>query len=74
MALPETDLRRIRTWARDRVPEQRWSELEVEADASTRHVDIVEVRPPWDGEGEHTRFPIAGCDTRRPLASGQGLA
>ena len=21
--------------------------------------DIVEVRPPWDGVGEHTRFPIA---------------
>ena len=24
-----------------------------------RHIDIVEVRPPWDGVGEHTRFPIA---------------
>jgi hypothetical protein len=22
-------------------------------------VTIVEVRPPWDGVGEHTRFPIA---------------
>ncbi len=31
----------------------------VEADISDRHVDIVEVRPPWDGAGEHTRFPIA---------------
>ena len=33
--------------------------LKVEADVSDRHVDIVEVRPPWDGVGEHTRFPIA---------------
>ena len=24
-----------------------------------RHVTIVEVRAPWDGVGEHTRFPIA---------------
>ena len=59
MALPETDLHRIRLWARERVPEHLWDELKVEADISDRHVDIVEVRPPWDGAGEHTRFPIA---------------
>jgi hypothetical protein len=29
------------------------------ADIGPRHVTIVEVRPPWDGVGEHTRFPIA---------------
>ena len=33
--------------------------MKVEADVFERHVDIVEVRPPWDGLGEHTRFPIA---------------
>ena len=59
MALPETDLHRIRVWARERVPEHLWDKLKVEADVSERHVDIVEVRPPWDGVGEHTRFPIA---------------
>lgn len=59
MTLPETDLRRIHTWARGRVPEHLWSELKVEADVADRYVDIVEVRPPWDGVGEHTRFPIA---------------
>ena len=60
MALPETDLRRrIRLWAHGRVPEHPWDELKVGADVSDRHVDIVEVRPPWDGVGEHTRFPIA---------------
>jgi hypothetical protein len=41
------------------VPEHLWDELKVDADVSDRHVDIVEVRPPWDGVGEHTRFPIA---------------
>ena len=59
VALPETDLHRIRLWARERVPEHLWDEVKVEADVSDRHVDIVEVRPPWDGVGEHTRFPIA---------------
>jgi hypothetical protein len=59
MALPETDLHRIRLWARERVPEHMWDQVRVEADLSDRHVDIVEVRPPWDGVGEHTRFPIA---------------
>jgi hypothetical protein len=59
MTLPETDLRRIHAWARDRVPEHLWPELKVEADVADRYVDIVEVRPPWDGVGEHTRFPIA---------------
>jgi len=59
MALPETDLHRIRLWARERVPEHLWDQVRVQADVSDRHVDIVEVRPPWDGVGEHTRFPIA---------------
>lgn len=34
-------------------------QVKVEADVSDRHVDIVEVRPPWNGVGERTRFPIA---------------
>ncbi len=59
MELPETDLQCIRLWTRERVPEYMWSELRVEADVCDRFVDIVEVRPPWDGIGEHTRFPIA---------------
>lgn len=50
MALPETDLHRIRLWARERVPAQLWDELKVEADVSDRHVDIVEVQPPWVGD------------------------
>jgi len=69
MTLPETDLHRIRPWARGRVPERLWSEVKVEADVADRYVDIVEVRPPWDGVGEHTRFPIARL--RYPKATGQ---
>lgn len=59
MAIPAADVDRIRLWCRERVPEHLWDQVRVEADVTTRHVDIVEVRPPWDGVGEHTRFPIA---------------
>jgi hypothetical protein len=41
------------------VAEHLWDQLKVEADVADRHVDIVEVSPPWDGVGEHTRGPIA---------------
>lgn len=57
--MPDADLQRIQRWALERVPEDLWDQLKVEADVSDRHVDIVEVCPPWDGVGEHTRFPIA---------------
>jgi hypothetical protein len=59
MTLPETDLHRIHACARGRLPERLWRELKVEADVADRYVDMVEVRPAWDGVGEHTRFPIA---------------
>ena len=59
MSLPEPDVQRIRLWASERVPEHLWEDLKVEADVADRYVDVVEVRPPWDGVGEHTRFPIA---------------
>ena len=71
MALPEADVRRIHAWARARVPEHLREQVKVEADVGARYVDIVEVRPPWNGVGEHTRFPIAGCATRRrPVGGG----
>jgi hypothetical protein len=59
VGVPETDVHRIRLWARGRVPEYLWDQVKVEADVSDRNVDIVEVRPPRDGVGDHTRFPIA---------------
>lgn len=57
--IPETDLYRIRRWATAKVPEHLWPQVKVEADVAPGHVDIVEVRPPWNGVGEATRFPIA---------------
>ena len=59
VATPDVDLHRIELWCRDRVPEHLWAQVKVEADVEPRHVTIVEVRPPWDGVGEYTRFPIA---------------
>ena len=59
MAIPQNDLDRIQLWTRERIPEEQWDELRVEADVSQRHVDIVEVGPPWDGIGEEDRTPIA---------------
>lgn len=71
MAIPETDLLRIQLWCRERVPEHLWSQVKVEADVEPRHVTIVEVRPPWDGVGDHTRFPIARL--RHTSTTGQWL-
>ena len=59
MGISQLDIVRIRHWCDARVPEHLWDEAKVEADAAERHVTIVEVRPPWDGQGEHTRLPIA---------------
>lgn len=58
MPMPETDVARIRRWCAAQVPEHLWDQVKVEADVTPRHVTIVEVRPPWDGVGEPTRFPI----------------
>jgi hypothetical protein len=33
-------------------PKHLWGQVKVEADVSDRYVDIVEVRPPWNGIGE----------------------
>ena len=35
-----------------------------QADVGARYVDIVEVRPPWNGVGEHTHLRSPGCATR----------
>jgi hypothetical protein len=59
MAIPETDLLRIGRWCRERVPEHLWDQVRVECDIADRHVTIIETRPPWDGQGDWTQFPIA---------------
>src|SRR5699024_12851106 len=46
-------------WCRERVPEHLWDQVRVEAEIADRHVTIIETRPPWDGQGDWTRFPVA---------------
>ena len=58
MTLPETDLQCIHARACGRMRDHLWHEPKGETGVADRYVDIVEVRPPWDGVGEHTRFPI----------------
>lgn len=70
MGILQLDLVRIRRWCDARVPKHLWEQVKVEADVADRHVAIVEVRTPWDGQGEHTRFPIAACATPNPPNSG----
>ena len=59
MAINDLDLARIKKWCDAQWPEQLWHHAKVEADVNGNTVTLVEVRPPWNGEGEHTRFPIA---------------
>jgi hypothetical protein len=62
VGLPELEVARVRKWCHARVPEHLHDQVRVECDVTDRHltiVTIVEVRPPWDGVGEHTRFPVA---------------
>ncbi len=59
--LPETDVARVQRWCRARVPERVRDQVRVEADIASRHVTVVECRPPWraDMGTAWTRFPIA---------------
>lgn len=59
MAINDLDLARIRKWCDAQWPKELWHEAKVEADVKGYAVTLVEVRPPWDGVGEPTRFPIA---------------
>lgn len=59
MAIPESDLMFIRSWCENRVPEQYRDQVWMETEETNRHVTVVEVRPPWNGVGENSRFPIA---------------
>ena len=60
-ALPELDVARVRRWCAQRVPAHLHNEIRVECDVGSRHLTIVECRPPWrkDLGEEWTRFPIA---------------
>jgi hypothetical protein len=60
--LPDVDVRRVKRWCDERVPEHVRHEIRVECDVDDRHLTIVEVRRPFDpqyGGSEWTRFPVA---------------
>ena len=59
--LPELDIARVRRWCQQRVPAHARDQVRVECDIGSRHLTIVECRPPWrEGIGpDWTRFPIA---------------
>jgi hypothetical protein len=59
MAIPENDLDRIRLWCREQWPERFWDQVWVDLEVTDRHVDIVEVRPHFGGEGIEIRETIA---------------
>lgn len=63
MAVPETDLARIRRWVdarNDRISPQAIGQVRFEMDVDDRSVTVLECRPPWrqDFGPEWTRFPI----------------
>jgi hypothetical protein len=59
VALPETDLARIKKWCDSIWPQHMWDQAKVEADVAPAYVTIVEVRPDWMVGPVPTRFPIA---------------
>ena len=64
MALPETDVARVRRWADARngwLPDRAIGLIRYEVDVDDRAVTILECRPPWreDYGPEWSRFPIA---------------
>ena len=64
MALPETDVARVRRWVGERnarLPERAMGLIRYEMDVDPRAITILECRPPWR-EGYGTGW------TRRPIA------
>ena len=59
--LPELDIARVRRWCEQRIPSARRNQDRVEYDIGSRHLTIVECRPPWRKgiSPEWTRLPIA---------------
>jgi hypothetical protein len=49
----------VENWCRFQVPAHALHQVRKEAEATNRHIDIVERRAPWDGVGEWTRYPVA---------------
>ncbi len=51
MALPETDLARVRRWVdaqNEAMPSEAADQVRIEMDVDPRAITILECRPPWD--------------------------
>ena len=59
MALPDAAVRRIGQFVESSTPEDARDELRLECEVRGSSVVITERRPPWTGEGDWTRLPIA---------------
>lgn len=61
MAVPETDLARIRRFCEDQVPTEMSDQVRVEHRVRGRSVTIVERRPPWNAalDAEWSEMPQA---------------
>ncbi len=64
MALPETDVARVRRWVEARnawLPDRAIGKIRYEVDVDDRSLTILECRPPWRADlgPEWTRFPVA---------------
>ena len=63
MAIPDTDLHRIRTWADNHTPPEIRSHVWVELDITPTTITVNECRPYWRPEERQppTRSPVARC-------------
>ena len=59
--VPELDVARVRRWCEQRVPVHVRDKVRVECEVGSRHLTIVECRPPWrpEADPEWTRLPVA---------------
>ncbi len=69
MTMPETDLKRIDRWCRERVPEALWDEVKIIYQTGPGYITIFETRPDWQGGPDWIDFPIARL--RYSSATGQ---
>lgn len=59
--MKEADVERVKAWCGGKVPEHLHERVRIECEAGSRHLTIVDRRPPWrdDGNPEWTSTPVA---------------
>lgn len=59
MGIPDDDALRIGRWCAEQEDPALRDQLRIECEIADHHVTIYENRPPWDGQGDWARSPIA---------------